>query len=138
MITLIGCSKYPSSYLKLKVLGDNVQFEGTVNGATWINGEGGSSADLGSWDMERAKDIKSVNVKARSLLSLNLTYTKNIRNLIVRKVEGTSKDNQKYTSVKVEDYKMQVPMEKGIHIYSVQAIWDRKHSVGYVFKINVD
>lgn len=138
MLSLIGCSKYPSSYPKLKVLGDTVQFEATVNGATWINGEGGSSADLGSWDLERAKGIKPVSVKAGGELNLQLTYTKDIQKFNVRKVEGASKDNSKYTDVVVEDYKIQVPIEKGIHIYSVQAIWDTKHGLGYVFKINID
>jgi hypothetical protein len=75
VLSLIGCSKYPSSYPKLKVLGEKVQFEATVNGATWINGEGGSSADLGSWDLERAKDVKPVNVKAGS--SFNLLHKNN-------------------------------------------------------------
>jgi hypothetical protein len=137
-ITLLGCSKYPSTYPKLKISGDNIQFEGTVNGASWINGEGGSSSDLGDWHIERAKDVKPVSVKGGSVLSLNLTYIKDLQYFKVFKVEGTDKNNQKLTDIKIEDFKLHVPIDKGNHIYAVETNWDDKHGVGYVFKINID
>jgi hypothetical protein len=137
-ITFLGCSKYPSTYPTLKISGDNIQLEGTVNGANWINAEAGSSSDLGNWDIEVSKSIKPVSFKGGSILSLNLTYTEDIQYFRVFKVEGTSKDDQKLTEIEVKDDKLQLPTEKGEHIYAVKTNWDDKHGVDYVFKINVE
>lgn len=136
ILILVGCSQYPSKYPRLKISGDNVEFEGTVNGADWINEECGSSSDLGYWDVEVAKNIKPASVKSGDIL--NLTYIKNIQYFKVFKVEGSNKDNQKLIDVTVKNYKIHVPTEKGQYIYAVKTCWDSKHGVDYVFKIDID
>lgn len=139
IMVLVGCSKFPDSYPLLKVIYDGRSFETTVNGATWINRkDAGSSVDLGYWDMEVAKNIQPILVKAESVLKFNLTYTKDISSFRVRLVEGSTKDNQKLTEINAQRYELVTPKQKGEYIYSVQASWDEKHGVGYIFKIIVD
>lgn len=137
---LVGCSKYPDSYPLINVIYDGRSFEPTVNGATWINGNnGGSSVDLGYWDIEVAKDIQPIPVKAESVLKLSLSETRDISSFKVKLIEGSNKDNQKVTEVNTQQkYEITTPKQKGEYIYSVQAVWDEKHGVGYIFKIAVD
>jgi len=139
VMVLVGCSKFPDGYPLMNVIYDGKSFETTVNGATWINSSnGGSSADLGDWDIEVAKDIKPILVKAESVLELKLSQTKDISSFKVMLVEGSNKDSQKLTEINTKQYKFTAPKQKGEYIYSVKAGWDEKHGVGYVFKITVD
>lgn len=135
-LLLEGCSKYPSNPPELNIIDNNVKFQGTVCYGNWISSENGSSFADGL-DVEVAKNIKAVTVKGGSTLNLKLTFSKDISNFRVQKIEGTSLDTRKSVDLNISNYKLEVPKEKGKYTYNVEVYWDDKHGVGYVFKIEV-
>ena len=136
ILLLGGCSKYPNNPPELNIIGNSISFQGTVCDGNWINSENGSSFADGL-DVEVAKNIKAVAVRGGSTLNLKLTYSKDISNFRVQKIEGTSLDTRKSIDLNISNYKMEVPKEKGEYTYNVEVDWDDKHGVGYVFKIEV-
>lgn len=136
ILFLRGCSKYPANHPELNIVGNNVKFKGTIFYGNWINSKGGDSFADGS-DVEVARNIKAVAVKGGSTLNLKLTYSKDISDFRVQKIEGNSLDTRKSIDLNISNYELEVPKEKGEYTYNVEVGWDHNHGVGYVFKIEV-
>lgn len=137
-------SNYPDNPLKLKVKYNGNEFKAELNEYIWqevkIPGQTIGNSNLSVSEIEVAQDMDSIDVSSNDVLEIKLSYYKNISKIDVFEVIKDGED-RKTIPVEFSGYVIKAPIDKGEHVYVVDAIGDlsvqSSHSARYVIKLNV-
>lgn len=117
---------------------NGIDFKTKVNEVSWFDNTGSSL--ISEPELDIAKDMEPVEVKANDKLTLKLGYTKDISEMRVYEV-GNSLVNRQEIPINISNKDIEAPKEKGEYVYSIKVIWDSTaescHFVSYVIKIKV-
>lgn len=137
-------SNYPDNPPKLKVKYNGNEFKAELNEYIWrevkIPGQTIGNSNLSVSEIEMAQDMDSIDVSSNDVLEIKLSYYKNISKIDVFEVIKDGED-KKTIPVEFSGYVIKAPIDKGEHVYVVDAIGDlsvqSSHSARYVIKLNV-
>lgn len=136
-LLLTSCSNFPKEHPTLNITSDNStsNLSYTINSGNWFDEDkGGNSFDLGEPIEKTLASIDTNTVPCNSVLKLELSYNKNIKNFKVYKID-TSNNDYSLTEIDTSNNEISTPSTPGEYCYKVSAEWDNTHNVNYLFKI---
>lgn len=134
---LTSCSNFPKEHPTLNITCDNSNsnLSYTINGGNWFDEDkGGNSFNLGEPIEKTVSSMDANKVPCNSVLKLKLSYTDNIKNFKVYKID-TSSNDYSLTEIDASNNEIPAPSTPGEYCYKVSAEWDNTHNVNYLFKI---